>query len=175
MDTFIEQIVPMRKTTGQMFLQMFYWFAAVIISVVIFFVMGIIPSIGIFGFVAMGGAFYLAFRLSSNLNIEYEYSVTNEFFDLDKITARRKRKRILSIKIKDFESFGIFDAARQEHRNYDKRIIAGNVGGEGVYYGSLRVKDMGHVLLVMEPEERVLNALKKYLPSQVARDAFRGN
>ena len=175
MDTFIEQIVAIRKSTAQMIGQVFLWAFAFLLIVVLFLFVAplgqLFTMIGIFGCFGVG---YGAYFLSSNMNVEYEYSATNEYLDIDRIVARRKRKRVLSVQSKDFESFGLYNAAQHTHRNYDKRIIAANVGEEDVYFGTLRVNNMGHVLLLFQPDERVLGQIKKYLPRQVLNDAFRG-
>ena len=176
MDTFIEQIVAVRKTPVQLLAQIMLWVLAVILIVALL-LLGPLLGQGMMTMIAVLGAFgvgYGAFRLSSNMSVEYEYSVTNEYFDLDRIVARRKRKRALSVQCKDFESFGRYNEAQHAHRNYDKRLIAGNPGDEAVWFATVRVKDLGFVLLVFQPDERVLNAIKKYLPRQVAHDAFRG-
>ena len=44
---------------------------------------------------------------------------------------------------------------------------------EGQWYATVNTKDTGYTLVVFTHNERVLNALKKYVPRQVAGDAFR--
>jgi len=174
-DTFIEQIVAIRKSAIQMIGQVALWFVGFFVIVLLFLFIvplpGLFSMIGIFGCVGVG---YGVYYLTSSMSIEYEYSATNEYFDIDRIMAKRKRKRILSITSRDFESFGVYNEAQHTHRNYDKRIIAANIDDEGVYFGTMRAKNLGHVLLVFKPDERVLSQIKKYIPRQVLNDAFRG-
>lgn len=174
MDTFIEQIVPGRKSVQAALLKAIIWVAAILI-ILILLSLSISQQLHSFGivFVALAvGAGYLAWRFSTGMNVEFEYSITNGYFDIDKITARRKRRRVLSTQLKEFESFGRYKMAEQEHRDYTVRIIAASPASENLWCASLRNPEKGHVLLVIEPDERVLAAIQKGLPRLVARDAF---
>ena len=175
MDVFIEQIVRVKKSPAKLLLSVLVWVAAIVLFllIVLLSVGGALKSLGMFAMLIGAGLIYLAWRMTTGMNIEYEYSVTNGFFDVDMIIAQRKRKRVLAAECKDFESFGRYVPAQHEHRQYDKRILAGDPNAEGAWYGTLRHKEMGHVLLVLEPEERVLEAIRKFLPKLVANDAFR--
>ena len=170
MDTFFEQIIPKRKTPKDLALLFLIWFAAVIIfAASILFLLPIIQIMAI----AIGAAgFYGAWFLGTSLNVEFEYSVTNGYFDIDKIVARRKRKREVSLECKDVEAFGKYNQAEHTHRNYQKRIIAGDETSEDAWYASFRHKEFGMTLIVFEPDERILGAIKKFLPKLVAKDAF---
>lgn len=176
MDVFIEQIVYVRKTPSKLLLSILIWLVAIVLMLAVIFasLVGMLGSFGMFAMLAGVGLIYLAWWLTSGMNVEYEYSITNGYIDVDMIIAQRKRKRVLAAQCKDFESFGKFNPAQHEHRQYDKRIIAGNLSSENAWYGTLRHKEHGHVLLVFEPEQRVLEAIRKFLPKLVANDAFRG-
>ena len=54
----------------------------------------------------VGLVFYGGYYLMTGIDTEYEYILTNGDLDIDKITGKRKRKRLLSTKIGHFTAFG---------------------------------------------------------------------
>ncbi|MBQ3942745.1 MAG: hypothetical protein II669_00320, partial [Elusimicrobia bacterium] len=95
MDTFFEQIVPVKKTANQIFAVIGIWLLAVLISILAVFLLGldILATITLF---IIFGAFYGAYKLSGRFNLEYEYILTNGTFDVDKIMSKSSRKRLLT-------------------------------------------------------------------------------
>ncbi|MBO5955852.1 MAG: hypothetical protein J6Q10_03535, partial [Clostridia bacterium] len=109
MDIFIEEMVECRKS----FLQNLATFVLVILSVVVAFVLMFVlaPMVGpqfgtIMPLVAMG-IFYLAYKVVTAQNIEYEYSMVNTEIDVDKIINRKNRKRLTTAKVTGLEAFGV--------------------------------------------------------------------
>lgn len=64
----------------------------------------ILPSVGVLA---------LGIWLLSGVNIEYEYIITNNEMDIDKIIGRRKRKRMITIDISKAIEFGEYPAERR--------------------------------------------------------------
>ena len=60
---------------------------AIVLSVCLFFV----PIAGV---LLAAGVIYLTYRLFRAFNVEYEYIATNGAIDIDRITARSKRKDV---------------------------------------------------------------------------------
>lgn len=173
MDTFIEQIVVKRRTYGDVLLQTALWVFGIFLGLLIlwfaFFVVTPYFFVGIF---LTGLLWYGVYRLSGFFYIEYEYSVTNGYFDIDKIVAKRSRKRLLSMECKNAESFGKYREAEHAQRSYDLRImVPRGVEDPNNYYLTVRLPDKGHVLVVFTPDERTLAAVRRFLPKQVVRDA----
>lgn len=175
MDTFFEQIVKRRKTMAEKIVWGLMWFFAILVIVLLLLIS---PNFGAFSMVGILAAFgvgYGTFRYTSGQNVEFEYSVTNGEVDIDKIIAQRKRKRLITIDCKEIEAFGVYDPQKHVNTNYDKRMLVCNLDAEKLFYFVTRYKQLGRVLVVVEPDERILSALKKYVPRQVAYDAFSGN
>ena len=175
MDTFFEQIVKRRKTMPEKIIWVLMWFFAVIIMLALLLYSPQLGAFSMVGLIAAFGVGYGTFRYTSGQNIEFEYSVTNGEVDIDKIIAQRKRKRLITIDCKAIDAFGVYDPMKHTNTNYDKRMLACNLDAEKLYYFVTRYKEFGRVLVVVEPDERILSALKKYVPRQVAYDAFSGN
>ena len=124
MDVFVEHMVKRRPTGKDIFLMSLYALLAVIVFVFGVFFTG--PLLGPFSFVgafigvaALFGAYYLI----SNMNIEYEYIVTNGEIDVDKIMAKRRRKRLLTANARTFESEKIIRAGCTPPRVWMKALL----------------------------------------------------
>ena len=168
MDVFVEQIIK-RKAGVTDYL--------VILGIVLLGVVLILASVLFlqqFAVIVLVGVIYGAYYLITARNLEFEYSCTNDDFTVDKIINRRKRKRIASFDLRSVEEMGKYDAAKLEHRSFDKRVNVGvDDAGTDAWYFAVRVKDLGNTLLIFNPSDRVLDAIKPFLPRQVAIDAFR--
>ena len=171
-DTFVEQIVK-KKLNGKDYMIMLGLSLAA--AVVLFLAVAFLGSyIGIPMLIMLAvGIFYGYYKLITMRNLEFEYSFTNGDLTIDKIINRQRRKRLTSFDVTTVEEMGKYDAAKLEHRNFDKRMFVGtDESGKNCWYVACRGPKTGHLLLVFEPEERVLEAMKPYLQRQVRVDAF---
>lgn len=170
MDAFIEKIVHRKKTGKDYLISSGIIFASFIVAFAIMLLLT--EFISQFAFMLSIGAVYLGFRLQSRTNIEYEYLVTNGSLDIDKIISQRKRVRIFSADCKEFEAVG-----RVKSKNYGphitsgtERIFAGaNMASESLYFVTLSYKGKKTVLY-FEPDQRMLDSFRRYIPSKILRD-----
>ncbi|OJU15297.1 MAG: hypothetical protein BGN88_15520 [Clostridiales bacterium 43-6] len=177
MDTFFEQLVIKKKTPPEKMMIVLIWiFAAIVILLLlVIFFFQLLDKISLLGMIAAFLVGFGAYKYTSRLDIEFEYSVTNGELDIDKIIARSTRKRLISVSCKDVERFGAYKTAEHENTQYGKKMFACSYDAEHPYYIVTRQKEFGLTLLVMEPDERILTALKKFVPRQGTSDGFRGN
>ncbi len=173
MDIFVEHMVKRRPTGKDIALMILYAFLALVVFIFgVFFsgaLLGPFSFVGAFlGVAALFGAYYLI----SNLSIEYEYIVTNGEIDVDKIMAKRRRKRLLTANARTFESFGLYRQQDHVGKDYTSRVYASESADENTsYYAVFTHVKLGKTLLVFTPDERVLDALKKYIPRQAGGNA----
>ena len=161
MDIFKEQIIKIRQTPKDMALKLLIWAAAAMALAFVIMYMQLFIPIGAIGI------FWGALFLSRKLNIEYEYILTNGDLDIDKITAKRDRRRILALKCADIEKIGKYKGEEL----HGKKFVCCNPG-DNAYYIIAREKDEGVVCLVFAPDERMKEAIKKFVPRIIQRDAF---
>ena len=110
------------------------------------------------------------------MSVEYEYILTNGEIDVDKIIAQRKRKRLVTVSAKTFEAFGPYKMAEHANRNYDNRILAcESEDSPGVYYATFRHNTLGHCLLVFNPDDRIIQGVKSFIPRTVGGHGNYGN
>lgn len=160
MDIFVEQIVKKPSGTKEMLLKVLIGIAAGLISAV-----GVL-FLGVYAIVIIFGIFYGAYWLMTGLDCEYEYIVTNGEIDVDKIVAKRKRSRLITIKASTFESYGEYkDAPKLE--NGVTVVKADGIGDYPLYYADFKHNSIGNARLIFTPNDRVLEALKPFLPRAI--------
>ena len=112
---------------------------------------------------------YLGYRLQSRLSIEYEYLVTNDSLDVDKIISQRKRIRIFSSDCKSFDAIGkVKGHSHGPHvTNGADIIFAGtSMESEDLYFVTLNYKGKKTVLY-FEPDRRMLDSFRRYIPRKI--------
>ena len=170
MDSFIEKIVQKKKTATDRLISFGIVVASFIVALAAMMILT--QYIAQFAFLLAIGAIYLGFRLQSRTNVEYEYLVTNSSLDIDKIISQRKRVRIFSADCKEFEAVG-----RVKSKNYGPHISSGseaifagtNMESESLYFVTLSYKGKKTVLY-FEPDKRMLESFRRFIPSKVLRD-----
>ena len=163
MDIFIEKIVSRRKSSADYLIILGIIAAAFILSVVCFTIFSIIAPLLVTGIII--GAYFLI----TSKNIEYEYIVTNDELDVDKITNQKKRQRVFSNSCRDFEIVAKVNSEKyvSEYEKIENKLNFTSVlGGEDVYFIVLNYKG-ARTVVFFEPNERMMNAFKTYIPRKV--------
>ena len=113
------------------------------------------------------GVVYGEYWLLSNCNVEYEYSVTNEYIDIDTIYAKSRRKRLLSVNAREFEYFAPYSGNHKnvcDNPQIKNRIDAsGNKNADGVYFAILNAGG-NKTCLIFRPNEKMVENFSKYVP-----------
>lgn len=172
MDVFVEQLVKKPADGKTLALKILIAFGVILVSLFCLYLMliGIVIALLLI-FAAIYGGFYLI----SGLNAEYEYIVTNGEIDIDKIIAKRKRKRLITAKPSKFEAFGkLADAAPVSGITV---VEANGIADEEAedYYIDFTHDSFGKVRLIFTPTERTLEAVTPFLPRPVKVEYDRKN
>ena len=114
------------------------------------------------------GAVVGAWYVMGTMRIEYEYNYFNGELDLDVITAKRRRRRVATVKVRDFEQFGRYSdlgKTKQQLKNdYDSRwFMCSAPENPDCYYAVLRY-DHKLTLLVFEPSDEMLAEMRTVAP-----------
>lgn len=169
-DALFEQLYPKKKTTKEYALAAAIVLAILLlISVVFILCWTYIPStIGVtIQILAIAGIIYGGFKYLQKLNIEYEYIYLNGETDVDKIFAKSDRKRLVTVKFDTIEQFGEYnDATKAKIDSYpaEKRIDVRSNTNKPLYYIIFKHREFGKTVLIYEPDERILDDMKKRLP-----------
>lgn len=180
MDIFNEQLVTRRKSPAECA----YKYGVILIAVLLIFllVFGVAPYfIGrIYAFVicvpllASAGVFYLAKKYYGALDIEFEYSLTNGQFDVDKIMNRTDRKRLITFECAEIDNFNKYDT-KTNTDGYKTRIFAANADSDNLYYFVVNTKATGKTIVIIEPNEKMIEGIKRCIPRQMYFDVLGRN
>jgi hypothetical protein len=168
MDVFMEKIVAKRKDMkDNLIIFLIVFLTSIITLAVLILKIPVVTDLGLNIFIA-AALVYLAYRLITSRNVEFEYIVTNGDLDIDKIISKRKRKRIFSASCKEFDI-----VARTKSNSFSqsvqalKRIDASSsVSSPDAFFVTLNYKGE-KTLVIFEPDERMLNSFKQLIPRKV--------
>ena len=96
MDIFCEYMVKRKKTKTDYILEVILIIVGLYLSFIAFAMMSLFKS---FTLLVIAAIWYGVIYLIRKKNVEYEYALTNNIFDIDRIFAKKSRKRITSIDI----------------------------------------------------------------------------
>ena len=169
MDSFCEQIVQKKKGAKEWLI-----IALVIIGGLAVLFLAFLFNMLIIAALVVG---YAAWWLITAQNIEYEYCVTDAdmsvSIDVDQITARRKRKRLVSVSGRKIQCLLPFDPTAPMGKYQRTVLVAPSLDMEGLWYFTYHSKKNGNTLVVFQPNERVLRQLYAGLPKLVQMDTDR--
>jgi len=168
MDIFVERIVKKKKGLKEYLKAVVIVLAAIILAMsatAYLFPEGIVIIVYV---VIVYGAKYLL----SNLNVEYEYSLTNGDIDIDKIINQKKRKHLYSTTCKDIEIM-----AKISSSEYNQSIVkapltiksVSSMESPDVYFAIVNSNGK-KVTVYLEPDERMLRNLKTMLGRRLVVD-----
>ena len=166
MDLYTEQLYRKRKTPVESLLQILIFLACFFGSAAIIFFFHILSSFGL-----MAGAMIviiLIYFATKNQWVqqferEFEYLYFNGDIDIDRITAKSTRKRLLSLKAANVTRFGIYRESIKSNVPFDKilDVTSGYDTGNQICFLVTRERNYGTVLLIFEPKDEILNDMKR--------------
>lgn len=101
--------------------------------------------------------------------MEFEYVFTSGDLDIDKIFNKNKRKRFITVDVRKFEIMAPVDSKdhARELSNYQKIVDCSSGIKKENTYAAMVVRDGKREKLILEPNEKMLKAIKKYIPRKV--------
>ncbi len=161
MNDFVEYIVERRRTAVDIL-------KAIVTAVICFTIIGFIvmtPMPSMFAAILVVGIIYVAYKIVSTINIEYEYIITNNEMDIDKIINKKSRKSMVSVNLRRVEEFEKCDGNRENRYLNDgnrRVIVACQDRGEGCYYMTFAA-DEGKGVLLFTPNEKIEEYIRQVL------------
>jgi hypothetical protein len=104
------------------------------------------------------------------MHVEYEYILTNGEMDIDRILGQTRRKRMLSVDCRQFDILA--PMTKEFEREYTSKTLtkkldySSGASAQGRVFAIFNGKDGARTLLVFEPNEGILLALKSLLRSK---------
>ena len=168
MDTFFEQIIAIRKTGKTIAAILGIWLAAFVLS----FVLYLIPFLGTLTLLLIVGVFYGAYKLSSMLNIEYEYIITNGTMDVDKIINKSSRKRMLSFELSSVTRLEKYNASSLNGIDAKKLVFACDATDPNAYFLVAEKEGKGASYLVFSPDDKIKSGCSKFITKFIVNSVF---
>lgn len=160
-DTFIEQLIKRKNDSMVLLKQIGIAVLAVLILGVGGFALLLFPTFSAIILLIMAGAVYGGWLLLTSMNVEFEYIYTNGEMDVDKIMAKRKRKRVTTVRVSSFDEFEPFTLEQYRQRRYDITINAAiSMQDPDAWYASYRNRDGKKCCLVFSPNENLLKEMQ---------------
>ena len=166
-DVFIEHMIKRKPTYKSRFIRLIVWPAAGLLT---FTLLVLVPESFQFIPFVMAAGCYGAWQLFIRQSVEFEYILTNGELDVDRIVARRNRKRFLSVDCRRFEILAQCSssvAGEMKSQRIVKRVdSSSSPKSENRWFAIFKGKDEKCTLLIFEPDQRMLDALKHVVPPQ---------
>lgn len=109
---------------------------------------------------------FLIVWILMGMNVEYEYIVTNNEMDIDKIIGRRKRKRMITIDLNKTEDFGGYPP--QAEIEAETTVHATSGLERDAHYLVVGHRDYGKVKVIFNPNEKLREAIAREFPRSVS-------
>lgn len=162
MDSYCEQLVAKTRTAGDT--------AKIVMSIVISL---LVAAICVFFVFVTGAAALLILALVSvgvgvwfagGIGIEYEYIITNEEMDIDKIIGKRKRKRMITV---DLRRATDFEPVPCNKDDFDVVVQASSGLEKDAFCMFVDHSDYGKVKIVFNPNRKIRDAIAQTVSKQL--------
>lgn len=163
MDTFSEQLVSKASTGADKTKKILVSLAAILLSSVVMWVAIVFSFYSLVIFVVL--ILYGGVWLVANMNVEYEYIITNNEMDIDKIIGRRKRKRMITLDLSAAEDFAPFSG--ENDVNADATVHATSGMEKNAHYLVAQHSSYGKVMLIFNPNEKTREAIMQEIPNSL--------
>ena len=170
MEVFTEQLVAKKLTTSSMILKALIFLAAGLLAIILFFVSLVVGSWSFIALFAAAGVCYGAWILIKSFSIEYEYILTNTDLDIDKIVGKSRRKRIISLNLKNLEIMAPINESHKrelENPNVKFKLDARASDANTACFIKIMHEKKGLMLLLFDPNEKIIHGIKSAAPRKV--------
>ncbi len=174
MEGFNEQIVRRVTKPKNIIIKIIALLLEILIPVVCIMLAYVITTYMIYvGFFLFLIGIYLVWYVFTSQRVDFEYSVAGGELDVAKVISLRKRKRMCTVKIGEIEILGKGEKVIDGMRFSKTYNAAADIDKEqDNYYAVFNSAALGRCLLVFNPNENTLNAMKGYLNRNIVVKLF---
>lgn len=170
MDTFVEQLVKLKFSKKTLTLKISVWVVCILMALGLIALSVFNGALAFLFMILAAACIFVAYFLTSQLNVEFEYIFTNGEIDIDRIINRSKRQRLATFKCSDIEQIELYDA---------KKHVPDKANNKNVYFSCSVDKDAyafrikhpknKYYTLVIAPNDEFKEAMRKFLPYQMKK------
>lgn len=139
----------------------------VILFLLLMFIDYVLPFIPLLFIALIFGIYFLI----KNMRREYEYIATNGHLDIDRIIAKSKRKRVLSLspsEIDEVAPLAESQALKNKSKNLKILDCSSREKDADIWCVSGRYKDK-QTLVLFDANDKIINNLRRFSPNKVKR------
>ena len=166
-DLFAECLVKKGKTGKDVMMKAGSVALVVVLALLsIFFMVFLVP-------VTILAAVLVYFLVFPRTDIEYEYLYVNGELDVDVIMGKKKRKKLKSFDLNQADLVAPLHSRRMEYYNQNTRMktLDYSSGSESEKRYAMIIKaDQQNCRVILEPDEDMIEMMKKSAPSKVFTD-----
>lgn len=107
------------------------------------------------------GVVWCGIWLLKGIDVEYEYIVTNNELDIDKISGKRKRTRMITVDLSKSEDFFAY---HDDDGVFDTTVYAASGLEKDAYCLIVQHSDYGKVNIIFNPNECTREAIAREFP-----------
>ena len=167
MDVFFEQLVPIKRDGKAITIFILAWLIALLLCGLAFLFLGTLFII------AVAGIIFATVKFTGLLNVEYEYILTNGVMDIDRITNKSTRKRLMSFEVSHVTRLEKYNPAFLESIDKKQLVFACPGKSQDAYFMVCEKEGKKAEYLVFTPNEKMKKAMVKFLPKFISNSAFK--
>ena len=164
MDVFCEYIVKKQRNSKDIAIIIGAYFFAFVLTV-LFAGVGIKYFNGI-GLLIICAFWYTAVQVMKSRYIEYEYALTNNELDIDKIVAQKRRKHIMTV---DFNNIELCAKVNSENPDIGREVKQYDFTGESendIYFVDY-TDENGRIRVLFQPTDKMKESIRLINPRNV--------
>lgn len=170
-DIFMEYMIKQKKKGSAIIKSIFTVVGAIFLSLIISFIFLWLPPFVISIWpMCVAAIMFGAYKIIASFDVEFEYILTNGELDVDKITHKKKRKRLITIHCKSFTHFGKTSSDSYKNlktENYAQIIDASANSENFEDYYAVFFKNGQRIMLIFNPTQKMIDAFKVFAPRVV--------
>ncbi len=173
-DILCEQLVKRKFGSKQIFIGGCIALLGLILSLVLYVIGAYVDTVtGLMRIILFFCGVAITVFFLRKLMVEYEYAFYNGELTVDRITAKSKRKAMLSVSVKGFEKMGKYTPDAVERLNFTKirDYSISKYDSDAVFALYKDEKSGEKTLLIFSPNEKLIKALKTSVNPTVFREA----
>lgn len=164
MDVFCEYIVKKQRNGKDIAIIIGAYFLAFVLTI-LFLGVGAKYFNGI-GLLIICAFWYGAVQIMKGRYIEYEYALTNNELDIDKIVAKKRRKHILTV---DFNNIELCSKVNSENMDLGREVKLYDFMGESendIYFVDY-TNENGRIRVLFQPTDKMKESIRLINPRNV--------
>ncbi|MBE7046477.1 MAG: hypothetical protein E7396_03575 [Ruminococcaceae bacterium] len=167
MDVFLEYLIKRKYTSKEYIKVILFGIGSFVLAILLFLASMISylynPFLQQILFVALIADVYFGYVIVTRQNVEYEYALTNTYFDIDRIIAKRRREDVLSIDVREIKEMDSLDLCsyKSDKNKYKDYEIYGNIDSSAYY---IIYDDNGEThKVIFNPPTKMVEGMKKFI------------